>query len=309
MLRNASYISGRHWLLLVVVGGWLAGCEEPVELGIELDEPRLVLSSNFFPDETVRLTLSGSQSSVGEADFMPVTTATVQLFENNSLVADLNYHPEENRYETETFIPTANREYTIHVTAAGFVPVWATSSIPNPVPLDTLEVAGLSISEIDGERVYDYHIYADYDDPVNEHNFYDLRIHQAVIPYIEAVTGDTVRQPAFLKGLRPAGSDAVLGVVSILLEDKPNGEPVSIHLQSRVLIEKELIGDIRAELRTVSDDYYLFRRSLGQSIQTIGSGGGINDQPRIYNNVSEGGLGIFAGYNLSLKSVKLPVRE
>jgi hypothetical protein len=57
-----------------------------------------------------------------------------------------------------------------------------------------------------------------------------------------------------------------------------------------------------AELRTVSEEYYLYYNSLSR--QRTGNNGPFADPVMIYGNV-ENGQGIFAGYNASVDSVAI----
>lgn len=292
--------------LALVLVGWLAGCEEPVELDVAIDKPQLVLSAALYPDQRVYVTLTGSQPTTAGGDFPRITNAAVHLYRNNVHVSELTFMPTTGRYETEYYVPEVGVDYTLYITAPGYDPVNASTRIPPPIPLTLLSVEGLSIRDDGPDRIYDYHLSVDFEDPTAETNYYDLRIQQRVTPFI-VVRGDTILKPnqTYDKGvsLATAGTGAPAGVASLLFVDKPPGESLSIHLRSRAELGTERIGEVVAELRTVSPEYYLFRRSLGpQPRVTIAP---IEEPVVLFSSVRGNGAGVFAGYNRSIRSLPL----
>jgi hypothetical protein len=297
--------------LIALLGLVVSACEEPIDLGIEFEEPQLVISSNFFPQERVKVRVSATQSILaGGTTTIDIRDAEVSLFEGQNLAEKLMYVTGDannpGTYQTMDFRPVVGKEYTLHVFAPGFLPVHAQSSIPDPVPIRNLSLRHLTSTTVGDQTIYDYKLLVDYDDPVDEENYYDLRIRQVVTPFMVAYNGDTIKmQPytkpiKFLVGPTPEGENRN---PSLLFRDKPEPEGVELSLQSRIDPSREILGDLVAELRTVSIDYYEFQRSLARNQQV--PTGGINEPALIYNNV-ESGIGIFAGYNSVSESVSLP---
>ncbi len=275
-----------------------SACEEPVELDIEIPRSRLVINSNFIPDELVTLRVSASRP-LGTTE-IPVIDAQVSLFEGTELAERLTYEAgkqfgEAGSYRTRRFRPRVGQQYTIHVSADGYDPVTAVSSIPDPIQIVSLSVHNLTTAELGRETIYDYRLEMDYADPVDETNFYDLRVYQRVLPYQVSATGDTLVGPAYLKPVgTPTTRSFANETISILLKDKPNDRSLDLALQSRLDTDSELLNGLVAELRTVSLEYYYYQQSL--AVQYPGVTGGLNEPIIIYNNVVSG-LGIFAGYN------------
>ncbi|CAH1000201.1 hypothetical protein LEM8419_01349 [Neolewinella maritima] len=281
----------------LAVAAFLWSCEEPIELNLEQQKSRLVINSNFFPGEPVRLRVSATRPAGTMA--VPVTNAQVFLYEGNEMAEELVFVPSTNdqtsgSYQTIDFRPQVGQSYTVHVSAEGFDPVTAVSSIPAPVPITSLSIADLSIERTDEELVYDYHLLVDYADPEEVGNYYDLRIYQRVTPYRVTAVGDTVLQQSYLKTVgTPTHQAEQSKTISVLLQDLGRGAPVRIHLQSRIDPSREFIGAVVAELRTVSPEYFFFQRSLGPDLSGVSSG--LYEPLILFNNV-ESGLGIFAGY-------------
>ncbi|MGB3801235.1 MAG: DUF4249 family protein, partial [Lewinella sp.] len=184
--------------------------------------------------------------------------------------------------------------------------VSAVSSIPEPVKIKSLALRKLSVTEIEGTAVYDYHLLVDYADPVDEKNYYDLRISQMVIPYKLGRKGDTIREQPYLKSVTtPVYETSNTEVISILLKDKEGSEVVDVHLQSRLDPKSELLGEVIAELRTVSPEYYFYHRSIARPDELPNSG--LKEPVIIYNNVTSG-LGVFAGYTSVQQGLNLGQR-
>ena len=283
-------------------------CEEPVDLAFDIPKSRLVISSSFIPAQPVVLQLSATQPR-GADPVGLITDARVTLYEGMELAEELTYFPspETDRpgtYRTTRFSPQAGHQYTIHVSAEGYDPVTAISTIPQAIGINSLAVTGMSVDEGEVTSVYDYHLLVDYADPAEETNYYDLRILQMVIPYKVDSRGDTVRLQPYVKSVSTPVHEAANGqVVSILLKDKPMTPVLNVHLQCRLESKSELLGQVIAELRTVSPEYYFYQRSINRPDELPNSG--LKDPVIVFNNVDRG-LGVFAGYTSVSKGLNLP---
>ncbi|WP_420460236.1 DUF4249 domain-containing protein [Neolewinella sp.] len=282
-----------------LVGGLvLLSCEEPVELTIEQTKSRLVINSNFLPGEPVSLRISATRP-VGGPVAAAITDAVVTLYEGDELAEELDYHTDESgglggHYRTKHFRPQVGQRYTVHVRAPGYDPVTAVSSIPEPVQLTGLQIVTLSSAVADNKLTYDFTLLVEYADPDHEVNYYDLRVYQRVTPYKLSDDGDTIRMSPYLKTVStPAYEAGQAETISVLLQDRGPRGGVQVHLRSYLDPRQELLGEIVAELRTVSPEYYYFQRSLGPDLS--GVSGGLQEPIILFNNVSSG-LGIFAGY-------------
>ena len=286
----------------------LWSCEEAVDLDLEVPKSRLVISSSFIPDQPVVLQLSATQPR-GADPVGPIMDARVTLYEGMDLAEELTYFPspESDRpgiYRTKKFRPQAGHQYTIHVSALGYDPVTAISTIPEAIGINSLAVTGMSVSEQEGTALYDYHLLVDYADPANQTNYYDLRILQMVVPFKLDSRGDTVRLQPYVKSVQTPVHQTFNGqVVSILLQDKPMAPVLDVHLQCRLDPRSELLGQVIAELRTVSPEYYFYQRSINRPDELLNSG--LKDPVIIFNNVDQG-LGVFAGYTSVSKELHLP---
>lgn len=282
----------------------LVGCEEYIEPPFELEESRLIISSNFSPDDQVSVRLTASQPVVGSGDVREIQDANISIYEGDFLIESLNYVAGLNGqlgvYRSHDFIPVTGVPYTLRASAPGFTPVTASSSIPTSVDITRLLVSNLNVSTSEnGYELYDFELLVDYDDPTFAENFYDLRIKQQVFPFhVISNSVDTVFSDPVFKTVESlldvTEENTTVGESSYLVADKPGGG-VRINLVSKVNPKNEMLGDLVVELRTVSRDYYEFQV-------------GVQEEQRIYNTYSErsvspnfsnigGGYGVFAGYS------------
>ena len=301
----ASRITTFRLLLLGVAALAFGSCEEVIESPFDIIESKLVLASTFTPRNPVAVQVTATQPVTGEVTFLEVRDATVSLFEGPELIEVLKYEPGERGkpgvYRTQDFHPQVGHKYTVHALADGFTPVTADSRIPTHVAITALRIANLSSLSMIDREVYDYQLTVDYADPADETNYYDLRISQEVIPFRVSALGDTSFYHPILKSVLPGGTNfnvepVIGGQASVLVQDKEDESGISVHLQSIVNPSNEILGRIHAELRTVSEPYFLFQRNL-QGEGTV-SGGVVEPRVNSYTNVASG-YGVFAGYNVS----------
>lgn len=299
-------------ILITMVVVLLAACEEPVDLGFEVVESQLVVTSTFFPGEIVKVYLSATQPTVGEQTFNEITDATVSILEGNETREVLRYVAGQDgrrgSYQSMEFKPVVGRYYTLFVTKSGYKPIDATSSIPEPVQIVDLEVVGdIDKLEVEGLNIYTFSLKINYDDPEFVENFYDIRISQLVIPYYLNAAGDTMKLETKAKVVQAPGENFTentgAGETSILVRDRPSADGVTIELQSRFNPSKEILGNLVAELRTVSEPYFDYRLSLQQEEQALPIGLG---DPRVssFGNIQQG-IGVFAGYNRVVRTFSL----
>ena len=308
LYNNTGYTLLLQGLLLMGMTV-LVSCEEPVDLNIDLPKSKLVISSSFLSGQPVYLQVSATWPR-GEQQSLPIRDADVRLYQGNELAEVLTYHNSKELadggiYRTDKFVPEVGQEYTILVSAEGYDPVSAVSSIPKSVEINSLEVTNLSRMDLEDEQIYDYRLTIDYADPPNEVNYYDLRISQLVIPFNVNTHGDTLFSAPYVKAVnsptRPPGLNDK--AISLLIQDKGGQDQVQIPLQSRINPRREILGRIIAELRTVSPEYYFFRRSLVQPGDLVSDG--LEEPVILYNNVDRG-LGVFAGYSSVNQDISIP---
>ncbi len=307
-----SYNLNHLILVFTLMVGLFSSCEEPVEIqGIIVEDPRLVVSANLFPGELVKVRLTSTQPSNGFLEVMDITDAEVSILEGNEVLEVLQYRPgvedEKGRYHSNTFKPLVGRTYTLYASKNGYLPFEADDAIPEPVAISVHSVSNLRHINVGDLTIYDFTLNINYDDPEFEENFYDLRISQIVTPYYINSSGDTTKLEQRAKTVQPPGEsyeiNTVHGEASILVRDRPMVGGISIPLQTRFNPNTELLGDLKVELRTVSENYFDFQLQFQREGQALPIGIG---SPQVNDSGDrQGSLGVFSGYNNSVKTLSL----
>ncbi|MFN7116086.1 MAG: DUF4249 domain-containing protein [Saprospiraceae bacterium] len=306
MLFISRYIAGFVMLAL------LLGCEDPVNLDLRDTPAELVVVSKFSPGQPVVVQVSRTRTPLSTEDSLDVDNATVELYQEYRLLEVLELVPGNDKiapyYTTRVFTPAINIPYTIKVKAPDYKEVTAMSSIPVQTEIRALQLSNLAVTPISGSRLnYQYNVSITFEDPVEQQNFYHLNFYQQILEY-RLINNDTIITREGLQRIQFSSevNDNSLTAYfqgGVLLEDKfINGNQVSYSFPLQVNIDprRELIGKMFAELRSVSEEYYLFHNSLSR--QQTSSNGPLNEPVIIYDNI-ENGQGIFAGYNTALDSV------
>lgn len=289
-----------------------ATCERTVDLDIDQPPPRLVVNSSFTLGELVRVAVAKSQSILDNSLPEYLADARVTLYKGDKLIEELVLFVDPAPriapyYTTQFFKPEAATTYTIRVEALGFSPVEAHSFIPEPVSFSTLQVSNLQ-EEPGAEtfsRSYTYQIDLNFDDPKEEDNFYHLNIFQEILSVTisgqdTSIDGRRLQRIKLVQDNPKIIQDAMIG--GLLLKNNPSEEGYRFQVSVEIVPEFEALGQIFAELRTVSEEYYLYYSTFSR--QQNQSDGPFNDPIVIFNNV-ENGHGYFAGYNFTQDSVSL----
>ena len=308
----------RSYFLYLLIGLLCTGatCERPVDLDLDIPPPRLVIVSNFTPGEKVQVQVSKSQNILDESPAEYLATADVGIYQDGKLIErlDLVIDPAGRTppyYITPTFEPEPAITYTIKAEAEGFEPAMAHSFIPAPVAIGEFSVSEVMVGPGPNsyQETYSYQVFLSFEDPDDEVNYYHLNFYQEVFSYMNSEAGDTIildkkLEPVQFDGLN--GTDFIRSFLGggILLKDNPFADGVSFSFSLSISPEFEFLGKVFAELRTVSEEYYLFHTSISRSQNQ--SDGPFTNPVAIFNNV-ENGHGVFAGYNTAQDSIKLNI--
>jgi hypothetical protein len=305
----------RQIIPLLLLAGLCIGatCERTVDLEIDQPPTRLVINSSFTLGEHVRVAVSKSQSVLDNSLPEYLANVRVTLYQGDTFLEELQLYVDSipriaPYYVTRTFKPEAAITYTVRAEALGFQTVEAHSFIPEPVPFSQLQVSHLT-EETGSEsysRKFTYQIDLNFVDPPGEDNFYHLNVFQEIKEISLTSNGDTVVEKRRLERVALEQdnpriiADAMLG--GLLLKNNPNENGYRFQIAIEIVPEFEALGQIFAELRTVSEEYYLYYTTFSR--QQNQSDGPFNDPIVIFNNV-ENGHGYFAGYNIVQDSVSL----
>lgn len=279
----------RSLLLATLV---LSACGSPFEVELPDQAPRLVVQSLFAADSVLTLGVLQSAPSVasGGAPSDPVTTATVQIFQDGARVGSAVYDPSRRRYVSDVR-PRAGRTIGVRVEAPGFEPVEAQDTVPRATPF---EVEVLRGPEPGADRV----------DPVT------VRLAAPADTAFLALYGLVERPgaggepdpvaPLSFRSSDPLLADGALGGLVFDFEEPFYQRAVfrvvpalGAELAVRINVRRAPDGTATERLRlaTLSPTYYAYARALDAE----GTGATFEAAQALPSNVS-GGFGIFAAF-------------
>lgn len=307
MLRHALF------LIFAVLILSASTCERPADLEIEGPEPTLVVVSNFSDQRVLQVQVSKSIDALTGGAIEYVKDANVELFEKGEFIERLTLFESPVSppyYTTYELKPKVGVHYNIRVEVPGFRIVSAESSIPPQIKIDQLQVSNVRQLDIgDQQRQFDYNITLTFVDPGREKNFYHLKFFQQIKQY-EVIQGEISITRVQYKEINFASINDNNSQVAyfnggVLFEDGlRDGQRIaySFPLQTTIRTDREMLGKVIAELRAVSEEYYLYHSSLER--QRDNPGVPFTEPVIIYNNI-ENGKGIFAGYSAALDSLSV----
>ncbi|HKK77257.1 MAG TPA: DUF4249 domain-containing protein [Saprospiraceae bacterium] len=303
-------------LIFLILGAFLfmaVTCERPVEIAFPEQEPELVLISTFTPGEELQAQVSltrGINDPLG-ADYP--TNARIRLFEGEKFEQQLVFVQPAGGppfFSTQNFEAEIEKTYFLQVDVPAFDRLIASTTLPRSTDLQSLRISESRATTLpDNIKQYDFNLSLDFDDPPGIRNYYHLKIFQQIEKFT-ILRNDTIISGVSSRELRfPTQENNNFQVVhyegGLLLEDTPfDGETKSLSLPISVQVatDEELPGKIIAELRSVSEPYYLFYSSVSR--QRLAPTSPVAEPIIIYNPI-ENGNGVFAAYSKEVDSVAI----
>ena len=306
-----------RYLLLLVLGFLvISSCEDGLDIDLENINAELVVVSNFTGNQEVQVLVSKSSSILVNQEPEYISDAVVEIYEGDNYLETLEFvepkiaSNEVPYYTSGSFRPEVGVTYVIKVSAPGYDPVMAQSKIPTPIELSDVELESLEFIQLgENEASVSYRLLISFDDPRDELNYYHVRLIQEYnlfeIDGAEKIITGKYTEP--IKFDRKINSNTVVAHVGggILLKDEGfNGKtieyPIPVELFFNPNIEEP--GNLFIDLRSVSEEYYLYFDALSRQEQSTSTP--FDDPVHLFDNI-EGGKGIFAGYNSSRDSLKV----
>ena len=309
-----------HYLLsLLTISLLVCSCGNTPKFELEEDPGEIVVVSNFNLTKDIKVFVSKSRSILGDQSRTEyVDNAVVELYKGKQYLETLSIAGSKGDgyeavfYTSNTFQPEEDVLYTIKVQVPGYEEVTAKSRIPSSIQLVSLEIASLkTVERPDGKASLEFDLNLQFEDPAEEINYYHINLMQQYHPFF-VVEEDTIFDPssAYMETViitSKINSNNEVAHISggVLLKDQPfNGKIISYTLPVNLVIDpqEEIPGNLFVDLRTVSEEYYLYFDALSRQDES-------DDTPFtppvfLFDNI-EGGKGVFAGYNSSLDSLQI----
>lgn len=288
----------------------LASCQTAIDLELETAAPRLVVISSFMPNQKLYVTVTESRGLLDKQLPQHVDNATVELYQDETYLATLEYSEEKGpsllpAYSTSSFLPEINVVYTIKVSAPGYEPVSAQSSIPARIDMLGTQISNFQLSDSGEEgrpATASYHLSLSFQDPPKERNFYHINLLQQLQHFHLPEAGDTLLgnhtlRPIFFDNRYNSNHQvAHLGGGLLLSDEGLDGQLIQYDLpiQMNFNPSEEILTKLFVELRSVSEEYYDYFSSLSRQHDSNNSS--FANPVIIHDNVN-GGNGVFAGFN------------
>lgn len=286
----------------------LFSCEKAVNISIPESEQKLVILSNFSSIEPLKVTVTRSEELLSsDTNFVAISNADVGIYQDGVLLESLTFVPQPPPlglfFQTNTFQPVIGTTYELRARAPGLPMVTATSALPKAVELTNFKLRNVEkTTTFQGDRAtYNYSLDISLQDPLPSGNQYHLLIKQQKLAMAEGdgrPSETSIDQPQVIAVTRASTTLENYHRGGFLFDDsEQNGQQLNYTFQFQTSTSNinEKLGKLYVELRTVSEDYYLFNQSISNAFQS--SGEPVDQPVIIYSNV-ENGFGIFAGYSV-----------
>lgn len=294
-------------------------CEKNVYFDVDTKENLLVVNSIIQPDSNtlMRITLSADPLSF-DFEHTPVEDASITIYKNDVFAGNFNNDGSGN-YSINAGILNAHSGDVMRIEAAspGHTTVNATTVIPNPVPIESVQITDtifetVSFSYVDSLGNYytvdtivpHYELQIKFHDLPGD-DFYSLDITYEDA-YSEIGACFTTDDPVFTidgsYGFDPGSDDDVTICGEVFFSDATFDNAEKIMTVSVLEISTEFITDPKFifRLNHISKDYYSYNASY--QLQAQHEGDPFSEPVPVYSNIVNG-FGIFGG--LSSSSVEL----
>lgn len=291
---------------------FLFSCEKTEKIeNFPMSPSKLVLNCQLNPDSVITLLLFKSLSVLDNAPNKNITTAKVELFKDNLLIASLPAANKHFMYVFEGIKPETDHTYKVIATAAGYEQVWAEVSVPQDVFPDKITTSVSDtftyIDYYNGDTSYSTigKINVTLTDPVAGRNYYKLKIYYHNIYFEIQQSGDTLTYISNYglynynnTGVSPL-IDFNLGFDYFFTDQYFNGSQVTIDIPIMYSgLERSIT--IYAELISVSEEQYLYDKS--KMVFNNNNGNPFTEPIQIYTNINNG-FGILSGINGNVQTV------
>lgn len=300
-------------LLLIMSILLFSSCFEKYhDFNLPEHEPRLVISSFFNANEPLQVNVSQSQSRVSNQSFLPVISASIQLYEDDVWVEKLVGSKNKSHiivhdtvfkwyYYSEKTLPQPGRRYRIEVSVPGFETVVAESTVPEPTKISIIDTTIVY-------QDYNYHLYVDVQMDNPEQKQWFLISGASLIPVFESVGTGFPEIIGYNKSyFKFQIKDPIIGTLRI--GDTNNFPLFTNQLLNgsyyRFTIDIPYAGTMHSnnasiDLVTLSEEAYAYLKSATD----FNNNEPLYSEPvKVYTNVV-GGLGVFAGICISSDTIK-----
>jgi hypothetical protein len=305
---------------LIFLAVCLVKCTDEASLTLPDPDNKMVVNCVFSANSEIHLRLLESYNN----DL--IINASAQLYSGGEFIGTFEYMKQQ-VYKIPGYLPVPGTQYSITINAKGFADIYAEDYIPNNTPI--LDIIHTDSAGYNYEFNYNYaNLTISFEDTPHVENFYEVVIFSKIdinaMEITDSIVDETTiefynllkqelryRTPdifSFDPIIQNEGFESNIGAVgsnqSYLLfsDDLINGKKTNLSINyipyyARTSYIKVKERDIIIHFRSVSKNYYLYRKRIKKYIQYNNAlvWRDLNDFVRLYSNI-EDGYGLFAGY-------------
>ncbi len=299
-------------LILILL---ITSCVKEVNLRDFADEDKLVISSYLTTDSCFKVYLSKTFNQIDTGMFF-IDGAEISIFDEYNTNIENLIISETGTYISKNIKIEEGKKYTIK-TNYKEQEIWAKDSIPFASEIIELKFTGNIIYTDDGDNNLEIEI--TFTDDTNQSNYYEIA---SYIKCIDTTVFDNLwyyenEFNKYQKGYFESNDEIILcedyeltDIFSInIFSDNcfaGNIQKIKFYYSPTKLSGSNYINDhvLKIYLRTISKNYYLYKKSLTKHIEGQYSDFwyGVANPINLYSNVNNG-FGIFAGYSENCDSI------
>lgn len=278
----------------------LYSCTKIVPLNNIPADDKLVLNSILNPDSAITVYLSKT-SAILDTNIYWINDAEIEVYKND-IFEGLLTNIAAGKYMSSVF-PEEGATYSLKINYPGYETPSSSDSIPKMIPLNYstyttpvgFDESGFPISEA----------YINFSDPINQKNYYELIFLEEYNNVLDVFNYFLETDPAFNAEGAPPNYYGLLYFSDELFNGSVYTFKMKFSAGYQMDGDGEYIdsGPYYIVLRSISENYYLYKKSLawhlftqGNSISDINSFLVLGDPVDMYSNI-ENGYGIFASYS------------
>lgn len=282
----------------------LASCTMVVPVDLPDQEPRLVVNSFLKSGDLIQVRVTRSQPlSIGYYDtFHVVRNATVILITDGTQRDTLDFDHSFETYSRLGKTAQIGRSYRLEVSAAGFTPVHAEATVPQPVAIDSLRIE--KYVRTNSDNILESDLFITFSDPAGLDDYYGMRI--SFEPKDVGSEYDlcfATRDPVLNNGtdifnqVDPIFYCGTVRFRDNLIDGSRYTATVNINEYD---LNDQMEGTIHVQLLSYSED--LYRYVVSTELQYDIGNNPFAEPVIVFNNITNG-FGIFAGQSSHKRSI------
>lgn len=305
-LTSVVFKKMKKFLLLFIVITQ-TNCFKEIDIDIPEINPLPVANTIFQPDSVFKVTLSKTRKILSNNPVTDIDNAFIRLSHDNTLIDTLTF---QNGGYVSDIRPIIGEDYNITIDIEGFETLQANDKIPEAPNLISASFKDSVYTDSEGYFLSQAEIV--FLDNPNEKNYYELILKQSFDDpellnlfgetsetYISEVLFDYESNDIVLEN---EGQLALFAFTNPVFSDELfNGKAYEMRVNYGGYYTFENVSydsDLIVVLRSVSKDYYTYKKSLTAHIETQFSDvwDGVVEPAQMFTNI-KGGYGIFAGFS------------